>query len=79
MFFAFFSLFLLKGISSAIAFATVLRTNKSIDYFNMDRLILFTRQEEQTVHICEMLRVSCTSYCLFTSFYHLKWTDRNDS
>ncbi|VDK21618.1 unnamed protein product [Taenia asiatica] len=45
-------------ISSAIAFATVLRTNKTIDYFSMDRLILFTRQEEQTVHICEMLRMN---------------------
>ncbi|VDM26313.1 unnamed protein product [Hydatigera taeniaeformis] len=45
-------------ISSAIAFATVLRTNKTIDYFSMDRLILFTRQEEQTVHIYEMLCVS---------------------
>ncbi|KAL5104839.1 Leucine-rich repeat-containing protein 34 [Taenia crassiceps] len=45
-------------ISSAIAFATVLRTNKTIDYFSMDRLILFTRQEEQTIHICEMLRMN---------------------
>ncbi|VDD83426.1 unnamed protein product [Mesocestoides corti] len=47
-------------IASAIAFATVLRTNNSLLCFNINRLLLFTHQEEQTVHMWEMLCLNTT-------------------
>ncbi len=46
-----------QEISGVIAFATVLRTNKTIVNFNIERQLLFTHQEEQTVHMWEMLCV----------------------
>ncbi|VDL35745.1 unnamed protein product [Hymenolepis diminuta] len=45
-------------ISAAIAFATALRSNKSILYFNIDRLTIFSNQEEHTVHLSEALSVN---------------------
>ncbi|VDO03644.1 unnamed protein product [Rodentolepis nana] len=42
-------------VSATIAFAVALRSNKSLLYFNIDRLIIFSKQEEHTVHLSETL------------------------
>lgn len=45
-------------IESVIALATVLRNNKSLKFLYINRPILFTHQEEPTVHFAKMLKVS---------------------
>lgn len=47
-----------QTITSCIAFATMLRQNNSIRSLNMNRQLLWTQQEEPTVHIADMLRVN---------------------
>nr|CAH8873662.1 unnamed protein product [Trichobilharzia regenti] len=49
-----------QDITSCIAFATVLRRNKSIIGINLNRQILWTLQEEPTVHLADMLCVNRT-------------------
>lgn len=45
-------------IESVIAMATVLNYNNTLKSVNLDRPILFTRQEETTVHMAKMLKAN---------------------
>ncbi|CAL8097663.1 unnamed protein product [Calicophoron daubneyi] len=49
-----------QEITSCIAFATMLRQNTTIRGINLNRQILWTLQEEPTVHIADMLCVNST-------------------
>ena len=40
-----------------IAFATVLNQNGTVKYLNLNRPLIYSRQEETTVHIAKMLKV----------------------
>ena len=56
---------------SVIAFATVLNNNRTLKCLNLNRPILFSQQEEETVHFAKMLKViyfSGQSFFYF-SFY----------
>ncbi|XP_034294902.1 leucine-rich repeat-containing protein 34 isoform X2 [Pantherophis guttatus] len=48
------------GTQSMIALATVLNHNESIKALNLNRPILYSEEEETTIHIASMLRVNCT-------------------
>ncbi|XP_039193561.1 leucine-rich repeat-containing protein 34 isoform X2 [Crotalus tigris] len=48
------------GTQSMIALATVLNHNESIKALNLNRPILYSEEEETTVHIASMLKVNCT-------------------
>ncbi|XP_015684715.1 leucine-rich repeat-containing protein 34 isoform X2 [Protobothrops mucrosquamatus] len=48
------------GTQSIIALATVLNHNESIKALNLNRPILYSEEEETTVHIASMLKVNCT-------------------
>ncbi|XP_054839570.1 leucine-rich repeat-containing protein 34 [Eublepharis macularius] len=48
------------GTQSLIALATVLNHNKSIRAINLNRPILYSEEEESTVHLALMLRVNST-------------------
>ncbi|XP_062506215.1 leucine-rich repeat-containing protein 34-like [Corticium candelabrum] len=43
---------------SVIAFATVLNQNGTVKYLNLNRPLIYSRQEETTVHIAKMLKVN---------------------
>lgn len=45
-------------IESILAMATVLNNNSTLKSINLNRPILFTRQEETTVHMAKMLKVN---------------------
>lgn len=47
-----------QEIESIIAMATVLNFNNTLKSINLNRPILFTRQEETTVHMAKMLKVN---------------------
>lgn len=47
-------------IESVIALSTVLHQNKTLKALNVNRPILFTQQEETTVHYAKMLKVNTT-------------------
>nr|XP_006815323.1 PREDICTED: leucine-rich repeat-containing protein 34-like isoform X2 [Saccoglossus kowalevskii] len=49
-----------QGTESVIALATVLNQNKSIRALNVNRPLLFSHQEETTVHMARMLKVTST-------------------
>ncbi|CAI2734101.1 unnamed protein product [Schistosoma spindalis] len=49
-----------QDITSCIAFATVLKSNKSIIGINLNRQIIWTLQEESTVHFADMLCINKT-------------------
>ncbi|KER33052.1 hypothetical protein T265_12680, partial [Opisthorchis viverrini] len=49
-----------QTITSCIAFATMLHQNKTIKSLNLNRQLLWTLQEEPTVHIAEMLCINNT-------------------
>nr|VZI01985.1 unnamed protein product [Spirometra erinaceieuropaei] len=49
-----------QDITSCIAFLTVLRKNSTLLGINLDRPLLFTIQEEPTVHVKEMLCINKT-------------------
>ncbi|XP_070609675.1 leucine-rich repeat-containing protein 34 isoform X1 [Erythrolamprus reginae] len=48
------------GTESMIAMATVLNHNESIKALNLNRPILYSEEEETTIHLAFMLRVNCT-------------------
>ncbi|VDP79932.1 unnamed protein product [Echinostoma caproni] len=50
----------LKNITSCVAFATMLRGNRALKGINLNRQLLWTLQEEPTVHIAKMLCVNST-------------------
>lgn len=47
-----------QTIESVIALSTVLHQNKTLKALNVNRPLLFTQQEETTVHYAKMLKVS---------------------
>ncbi|KAK4475840.1 hypothetical protein MN116_001091 [Schistosoma mekongi] len=49
-----------QDITSCIAFATVLKRNKSVIGINLNRQLLWTLQEEPIVHFADMLRINKT-------------------
>uniref|UniRef100_UPI00398F0A69 leucine-rich repeat-containing protein 34-like n=1 Tax=Pristiophorus japonicus TaxID=55135 RepID=UPI00398F0A69 len=46
------------GIQSLIALATVLNNNKTVKVINVSRPLLYTLQEESTVHMAHMLQIN---------------------
>lgn len=44
-------------IEAVIALATVLRNNRTLKFLRLNRPLLFTNQEEPTVHFAKMLKV----------------------
>lgn len=55
-------MFELQTTESVIALATVLHNNKSLRALNVNRPILFSEQEEATVHFAKMLKVLLNYY-----------------
>ncbi|XP_077998347.1 leucine-rich repeat-containing protein 34-like isoform X1 [Glandiceps talaboti] len=61
-----------QATESVIAFATVLNQNKSIRHFNCNRPLLFSHQEETTVHMARMLKVNKTLKELHLQKYDMR-------
>ncbi|XP_070560635.1 leucine-rich repeat-containing protein 34-like isoform X2 [Ptychodera flava] len=61
-----------QGTESVIALATVLNQNKSMRAFNCNRPLLFSHQEETTVHMARMLKVNKTLRELHLQKYDMR-------
>ncbi|KAL3862028.1 hypothetical protein ACJMK2_008030 [Sinanodonta woodiana] len=59
-------------IESIIALSTILHQNTSIKALNVNRPILFTHQEETTVHFAKMLKVNTTLQELHLQKYDMR-------
>ncbi|KAL5013855.1 hypothetical protein ScPMuIL_008125, partial [Solemya velum] len=59
-------------IEAIIALATVLNQNRSLRVLNMNRPLLFTHQEEHTVHVANMLKVNVSLLELHLQKYELR-------
>lgn len=59
---------------SVIAFATVLNNNRTLKALNLNRPILFSEQEETTIHFAKMLKVNTT----LEELHLQKYTMRDD-
>lgn len=59
-------------IESIIAISTVLYNNKSLKALNINRPILFSQQEETTVHFAKMLKVNTTLKELHLQKYDMR-------
>ena len=57
------TLFLFQTTESVIALATVLTANKTLRALNVNRPLLFSEQEETTVHFAKVLKVKQTIIC----------------
>jgi hypothetical protein len=53
----FLFIFVFQTIESIIAISTVLYNNKTLKALNINRPILFSQQEETTVHFAKLLKV----------------------
>ena len=52
------TVYLFQKTESVIAFATVLNNNRTLKALNLNRPILFSEQEETTIHFAKMLKVN---------------------
>ena len=69
------TLFLFQTTESVIALATVLTANKTLRALNVNRPLLFSEQEETTVHFAKVLKVKQTIICHDSSLLLKKMLD----